>query len=479
MKAINVRVVAGLLLVAALTRLLFSGGSAEDSRSVPADRQEVVFWHFWGGKHREIVDDIVARFNASQNEHFVRAIAMPGQNLDLKFFLSVAGGDPPDLLNQDDPVIGDWAARGAIVPLDEIAKPDEVAQLQSWLFPSARRLGTYDGRLFALCNGLDIRALYYNLDMLQDAGFDGPPQSLEELDRMARTIAPPTLRGQRDHVGYLPDPRRLWAWGIVFGGRFYDEQTGEVLVDSDEVVRALEWMQSYARDYGAEQVSAFRKGDQALAGAAFPLLQGRYAMLMDGQWRVEEMEKAAEAARASGEVPMNWGVIPLPPPEDGLSEAGWVNGNFFVVPRGGKNPEGAWAFMKFWSGFGGFETDAAQTAASGGWIPASQQVVDQPEFRAYLAKYPEFSAFVELAASPNQVPRPVIPGAAFFDTEITQAAEAALYRPDAPPARELLQQAARRIRARLSSLQDRYGIAKPAAMNHTGTSLPATAPSER
>ncbi len=42
----------------------------------------VVFWHFWGGRDRSVVEDVVARFNASQDRYFVRAVAMPGNNLD-------------------------------------------------------------------------------------------------------------------------------------------------------------------------------------------------------------------------------------------------------------------------------------------------------------------------------------------------------------------------------------------------------------
>ena len=74
-------------------------------------RREVVFWHFWGGEDRQVVERVVERFNASQANYRVRAIAMPGNNLDLKVFLAVTGGDPPDLINQDDPILGDWAAR--------------------------------------------------------------------------------------------------------------------------------------------------------------------------------------------------------------------------------------------------------------------------------------------------------------------------------------------------------------------------------
>ena len=407
MKPSDFKRLAAVLLIVAVAVLAFRE-SANPRWEVPAGRSEVVFWHFWGGKDRPVVEAICDRFNASQQEFFVRPVAMPGNNLDLKFFLSVAGGDPPDLLNQDDPIVADWAHRGALVPLDELATAEEYAALDGWLFPAARQIGGYQGRLYALCNGLDIRALYYNADVLAEFGLE-PPQTLAELDRAAERIAPPGA-GPHARYGYLPDPRRLWSWGIVFGGRFYDPQSDRVTADSQPIVAALDWMASYSRRYGADEVARFRKGDQALPGAAFPLLEGRYAMIMDGQWRVAEIAAVRAAARQRGETPPRYGVVPLPPPAAGVADAGWVNGNFFVVPRGAKNPRGAWAFMKFWSGFDGHEAEAARACAAGGWIPASRHVVRHPTFQQYLDRYPMFRTFVELAGSPRQVPTPAVPG---------------------------------------------------------------------
>ena len=264
---------------------------------------------------------------------------------------------------------------------------------------------------------------------------------------MAAVISPPDNLEPRLHYAFLPDPRRLWAWGIVFGGRFYDPARGQVTADSQPIVRALDWMASYSRRYGADRVAAFRKGDQSLSGAAFPLLQGRYTFVMDGQWRVAEIAAHEAQVRARGETPHRYGVMPLPPPAGGLPNAGWVNGNFFVVPRGCRNPQGAWAFAKFWSGFDNHEAEAARTCAEGGWIPASSAVVRQPEFQSYLRTYPDFALFVELAASSHQVPTPAVPGAAYFYGEIDRAAQQAMYLGSAP--REALERASQRVRARL------------------------------
>lgn len=418
----------------------------------PADgRSEVVFWHFWGGRDLPVVEGVIERFNAGQDRYRVRGVAMPGANLDLKLFLAIAGDDPPDLMNHDDPVVADWAHRGALTPLDELAPSAEIERLRGWLYPAAERLSSYDGRLYALVNGLDIRALYYNKSALREAGLDEiaqrGPRTLEELDRLAERITPAgTERFER--VGYLPDPRRLWAWGTVFGGRFYDadasDPSDQITADSPVIVAALEWMAGYSERYGADRLAAFRSGDQALTGASFPLLADRrYAVMMDGQWRVRDLAEAVQAGTTTDE----FGVCPLPPPSGGTERAGWVNGNFFIVPHGAKNTAGAWEFMKFWSGFDGHEADAAKTAARGGWIPASAQVVKEPAFEQFLRANPLFGEFVELASSEAQQPTPALPVASGYYRELVAAAQDVLYRGADPKQR--LKQAADRTRDRL------------------------------
>ena len=421
----------------------------ESRELVPDDREEILFWHFWGGEDRQVVDDVVRRFNDSQEEFFVRAVAMPGNNLDVKLFLSVTGGNPPDVINQDDPIVADWAHRGALMPLDEIAVPKEIDEARKWLFPAARSLTEFDGRMYGLCNALDIRALYYNKTLLDEHNLE-PPKTTDDLMTIAEQLSPTDKDGRRQRFGYLPDSRRLWAWGVVFGGDFVDSEN-RVTANDPRIVKALSWMQSFSRRFGPDEVAAFRQGDQSLPGKTFPLLpagnaspHGRYAVIMDGQWRVRDIARSQQSRREAGLAVAEYGACPLPTPADGRQRAGWVNGNFFLVPQGAKNPRGAWAFMKFWSGLGGHEADAAQTCMKGGWIPVSQSVVDQQEFQEYLEAEPLFREFVELAASPNQIPIPVIPGAPYFNREIKSVGGHTMSDLAVSPA-ELLSDASHRI----------------------------------
>ena len=190
------------------------------------------------------------------------------------------------------------------------------------------------------------------------------------------------------------------------------------------------------------------------------LLDGRYGLMMDGQWRIPELDTARQQALEQGREPIRYGVVSLPAPPGGRTNAGWVNGNFFVVPRGCKNPQGAWEFMKFWSGFGGHEAEAAIMATSGGWIPASPKVVEQPAFEDYLQQHPNFRLFVELASSPHQVPTPPIPVQAYFYERINRAAEEALSLTKTP--QQALDDATRDIQTRLVAvLKSSESIASP------------------
>ncbi|MDB4374456.1 ABC transporter substrate-binding protein [bacterium] len=436
---------------------------------IPVGRSEVIFWHFWGGEDRDVVDDVARRFNASQTEYYVRPIAMPGNNLQAKLFLAVAGGDPPDIVNQDDPILADWGQRGVIQPLEDIAPASEVAAMEHWMLDSARRLSTYQDKMYGLCNGLDIRALYYNKTLLEQHNLQ-PPQTISDLNEIANALAPFLSAEKKQRYGYIPDSRRLWAWGYVFGGDFYDASSQRVVVDSPPIRDALQWMASYAQNYGADNLAAFRKGDQSLPGKTFPLLprndqemSGRYAVIMDGQWRVRNLAAFTHNRQARGVAAPEFGVCPLPVPNTsagrtnaGRTNAGWVNGNFFVFPQGAKNPQGAWEFAKFWVGYSN-PSQAAQTCSQGGWIPVSKTVTQDPQFQNYLDENPLFRTFIELSESPNQFPIPSVAGAAFFRRTIEQAAFQAFNNSNAD-VDEILQEAEQQIQTHLNRNHDlRHG----------------------
>jgi multiple sugar transport system substrate-binding protein len=418
----------------------------EKTERAKADgRTEVVLWHFWGGADLEVIRDVVARFNAAQADYRVREIAMPGNNLRAKLFLSAAGGEPPDLINIDDPVVADWYELGLLSSVDEIAGVEEAEEISEQLFPAARQLSSYSGKLVGICNGLDVRALYFNRSFLEQQGW-AVPKTLEELDQLNEQVGKLGLSQPR--FAFLPAPRRALFFVNLFGGSVWDFSAGRPQLDSPAAVASLAWLQDYSRRYGVGDVAAYRQSDQSLPGKVFPLLPqaddqqvGRYLFSLDGQWRVRDLQAFRKQRSARGLSSPEFDVIPLPPPssaqvKNAAEPGGWVNGNVFVFPRGGRNSSGAIAFAKFWIGLSNSQT-AAEIAIAGGWIPVTPAVVFEAKYRAALAADPIFRQFVQLASSPQLQPTPVVRGAGYLQRLLESTAERVASDPSLSPEQEL------------------------------------------
>lgn len=389
---------------------------------------------------------------------------MPGNNLRAKLFLSSTGGAPPDLVNIDDPVIADWEELGLLQTVAEIAGESAAEAIAQQLFPAARELSSSGGRLVGICNGLDVRALFFNRSFLEERGW-AVPRTLAELDSLGERVR--ALGLDQPRFAFLPPPRRILFFAYLFGAEVWDRERLRPNLDSPELIAAAEWLQSYSQRYDADQVAAYRQTDQSLPGKSFPLLPqtadqmtGRYLFSLDGQWRVRDLQAFREQRAALGLPQPEFDVLPFPPPASsaesaGSAPAGWVNGNVFVFPRGARSSAGALAFAKFWIGLDN-PAAAAQTCLAGGWIPVLPNVVAEPSFAAELEREPLFRRFVELAESPGMRPTPAVRGAAYLVRVLESTAER-LASDSRLSAREALREANQELEVYFSQLPRKPG----------------------
>ena len=86
-----------------------------------------------------------------------------------KINASVMSGDLPDVLTVDGPNIAAYASNGIIQPLEELTEEEKGVYLESII-----EQGTYDGKLYALGAMESSVGLYYNKEILKEAGVDIP-----------------------------------------------------------------------------------------------------------------------------------------------------------------------------------------------------------------------------------------------------------------------------------------------------------------
>lgn len=373
-------------------------------------REPVYFWHMWSGEWQPVVENICRRFNASQDKYEVIPLQVPADGAETKFLLSAAGGSAPDLVSQWNPVLGMWSDRGLIRPIEELMTPEERARFLREAYPIMRKHAVYKGKIMALIAGVDVSACYYRLDHLKEVGLDEHhlPQTLEELAALGTKLNRFDKSGQLVRVGFLP--QFFEQYTPSFGGTF--NGPGGPALGTPEQRAALRFIVAQNKRLGFDQITRFTDSQAADVGVNAPLIAGNYSIMLDGQWRVKQTAQFAPD--------LKYCVAPLPPPKGGRPLASFTQANYMMIPRAAHNPEGALAFLKFWTGMDDAEA-GAQNIVDMGWLPYCDRVAKTNTYQAYLRKYPNFAPFVKLVASPNLEVPPVGPLQSFIMNEIQKA----------------------------------------------------------
>jgi multiple sugar transport system permease protein len=283
-----------------------------------------------------------------------------------KLMTAIVGNVPPDVIQQDRFTIGDWASRDTFLPLDEFVKRDvgkPFAIKEEDYFPACWAEANYTNPLtgtkglFAVPYSTDDRALFYNKEIFRQAGIvdekgePKPPKTWEELQELAVKLTERNSDGTYKRIGFIPNYGNsfLYIYSWQNNGEFMSPDGRTCIMNAKPNVESLEYMvKIYDALGGVDAVSAFQSGFQA--NELDPFLTGKVAMKIDGSW--------IPNAIARYNPDLDFGVVPAPVPAARLRREGrfkdakedyitWAGGFSFAIPRGAKNPDAAWEFIKW------------------------------------------------------------------------------------------------------------------------------------
>ena len=392
-------------------------------------------WHPWGGVQKEKFDAVVEEFNRTHPKLRVRSVFTPNDlSNNQKFFTAVAANKAPDVTFVDGQQTAAWAQQGALQPLDDWLERDGITRDD--YFPPCWDQNEYAGRSWALTYCADPNfAFVWNKKVFREVGLDPekPPRTIAELDRY-NDIITKKVDGDIVRMGIIPwgqygGANSLFTWGWAFGGKFYDTKTGKVTANDAGVVRALEWIASYADKYGATKVGAFSTGFGSREQNPFYI--GKVAMQCMHISSLEEMKQYAPN--------LDYGIGYLPSAPGGGAHSSWVGGWCLALPKGSPNAEAGWEFIKWCC------REKQGTAAVGkiqGVFPGFKR---SPYFDRIRNKkgYGEFLQILEECRHQ----RPVMPAQAYYMSALGRAVDYAIYNDVGP--HEVLDQATRDTQAEL------------------------------
>lgn len=362
------------------------------------------------GPIRDAMEDAVREFEFIHHQRHLRDPSMPlyrvvaGQHASrdqvedpTRFLLSLAGGDPPDVIFFDRFAISEWASRGAFVPLDPFiardqkrwtaweasGRPTDPDQLPwpgalaeepraqgAWplapvgpitstnFFPGAwdeivyRNPVTGDQHPYGIPNNADNRVLLYNKDALIRHGFvdaNGeaqPPRSWEELESMALAMTETDAKGNLSRVGFIPNYGNtfLYMYGWMAGGEFMSTDGLTVTLNDTNILYALNYVtRLYDKLGGAQKVDAFQSTFQR--DALDPFIMGKVAMKIDGVWVMSSLARYGRD--------LNVGAAPPPLPQaeidKGRQPLSWIGGWAYAIPSTAQQKDPAWELIRFLS----------------------------------------------------------------------------------------------------------------------------------
>ncbi|MBG7703013.1 MULTISPECIES: sugar ABC transporter substrate-binding protein [unclassified Streptomyces] len=233
--------------------------------------------------------------------------SVPGASLVPQVLRQASSRTLPDLLMLDNPDLQQIAQTGALTPLDRYGiDADGYTE-------GIRSAGTYQGELYGLAPTVSTVALFYNKDMLAEAGV-AVPKTWDELKAAAAQLTRP------GRYGMAVDANATFEGTWQFMPFLWSNGGDETRLDTPQAAQALQlWVDLVESGSMSKSVLNWTQAD-----VHDQFVAGRTAMMVNGPWRISAMDETKN---------LHWGVAPLPVRRAGQSLVTPLGGEVWTVPQ--------------------------------------------------------------------------------------------------------------------------------------------------
>ncbi|HEX2221757.1 MAG TPA: ABC transporter substrate-binding protein [Candidatus Limnocylindria bacterium] len=316
-----------------------------------------------------------------------------------------SAGTPPDVFYVDSSVAPEWIEEGFLLPLDDYIAESGVDTAQFYPGYLDAFRGP-DDQIYGLPKDASTLAMFYNTDMLEEAGVE-PPTNWEELQAAAEALTTGDVTG----LCLSPSLDRALAFIYQNGGSIYNEDLTEVTFDSPETREALEYYLGLFESGFAATPATLGSG---WCGEAIG--QGKVAIVFEGNWLIPSLENDfPDINYAHAEMPA------------GAEQATLAFTVSYSIGADSANADAAWSLLSYLTGPEGMETWTSLGLA----LP-SRQDVPAPEGREALLAGAEYArpwsfvpGFADVTTAFNNTFTAATEGSGSVDEIVSATTEAA------------------------------------------------------
>ena len=401
---------------------------AEQERAGPTDGRAgpvtIDFWHSETAANGTILQRLVDRFNASQDEVRVRLLFQGNSDdIILKLLTSLRGGDVPalvDLKEIDFQVVLD---SGGVTPVQKFI--DAEGYDLSDFDEKAIEYYTRDGQLYAMPLGIIVPMLFYNKVPFREVGLDPekPPLTIDDVRAYSEKLLKVDSAGNVVRSGIALDVSG-WYLEIILAehGDLYvnnnngrDGRATEAVFNNATGQALFRWW-----DEMVSKGWAFNVGrNPSAADALMAVASGRAAMAVSSSSALRSVLDVLETGLQGVEL----GVGPFPAVPGGTGEPGIFGRALWIM---NKRPEAeqqaAWKLARWLAE----PEQQAEFFAGSGFLPVRLSAYDLEASRQVLEKYPYYQVPVDLFVGTPSTPEKLGPRIGPFSKvreTVTQALE--------------------------------------------------------
>lgn len=387
------RMLTALAVFALIAGACTAGGEDEESPpptvnpSVSQEPVTIEIWGAWTGRELKQFNQIFDDFTAEYPWITVNSVGGVG---DQKIIQAINSGTPPDaVLSFGLDNVGKFCESGAWQDLTPFI---EQSGFDTSQFPeSIAQYTSYVGSRCAFPFLTDAYGLYYNVDLFEEAGLDGPPTTTSELVDYAKELTVFNADGSIERAGFVPwqgyYETNALTLSVPFGCPWYNEDGTESAFTDPCWIDLMNWQKELVDFYGQEELQEFIAGQGNEWTAENDFQTGRVAMNLDGEWRT--------AFIADDNPDLNYMTAPMPVPDDKADTygVGQVGGTIIGIPRGSAHPAEAWLLVSWMA----TDTDTLVYMANiVRNVPTTFAALESPN----LDVTPQFQTFLDMFANP-------------------------------------------------------------------------------
>lgn len=347
--------------------------AACEPRRAPAGRRVATLWFTYGGKNREVLEQLIARFHESQREYWIDAVYQGDYYEGLaKLRTALAARVAPTLSHVVGEVIPYLAEANVLEPLDGFPGAQELD-----VHPALGQAGTWRGGaerpLLCLPFNRSTPIAYLNGALFERAGL-AAPRTWVELVEVARKLTVRAAGGRVERYGF-GCPIDWWFWIALVGqaGGELFAADGRPSLGGSAGVEALELWQRLVQDERVMKPPPGRDYN-AWEQTNQDFLAGRTAMIWTSTAFLRYLEENAAFPVVAAPLPAH------------RAHAVPTGGTHWILPRtrDERGQEAAWAFLRFLHR----PAQASTWATSTGYLPVTRGAVSALEDAGYYREHP-------------------------------------------------------------------------------------------